>query len=74
MVDDANRKRVAIAIGAGDAIGAAFARRFSEGGYAVAVARRDAQKSGELVDEITAAGGTALAYSVDARSEEQTVR
>ncbi len=70
---DENTTRVALAVGAGDAIGAAFARRFAEGGYAVAVARRDAEKSGELIEEIRAAGGTASAYSMDARSEEQTV-
>lgn len=73
MGNHVNKKPVAFAIGAGDAIGAAFARRFAKGGYAVAVARRNAQKSDELLQRITAAGGTALAYSVDARSEEQTV-
>ena len=67
------RTRVALAVGAGDAIGAAFARRFAEGGYAVAVARRDAAKSDQLIEEIRSAGGAASAYSVDARSEEQTV-
>ena len=41
----------------GDAIGAAFARRFVQGGYSVAVARRDAEKSAGLVAEIEAAGG-----------------
>lgn len=73
MRDDGKTKRVALAVGAGDAIGAAFARRFAKAGYAVAVARRDAQKSDQLIQEITAAGGTAAAYSMDARSEAQTV-
>ncbi len=69
----ANRRPVALGIGAGDAIGAAFARRFAAGGYAVAVARRDASKSDALITEIEASGGTAMAYSVDARDEASTV-
>ncbi len=61
---------VALAIGAGDAIGAAFARRFCAGGYSVAVARRDASMSDELIQEIADSGGTLKAYSSDARDEE----
>ena len=60
-----------LAIGAGDAIGAAVARRFAEGGYAVAVARRDPAKSAALIEEIEAAGGTGRAFAVDARDEDQ---
>lgn len=73
MSNDGKRKRVALAVGAGDAIGAAFARRFARGGYAIAIARRDGQKSNQLIEDIVAAGGTAAAYSMDARSEEQTI-
>jgi len=36
---------VAMLVGAGDAIGAAVARRFARGGYKVCIARRDATKS-----------------------------
>ena len=60
-------KRIALGVGAGDAIGAAFARRFAAGGHAVAVARRDPARSAALVDEIRAAGGAARAFAVDAR-------
>ena len=60
-----------LAVGAGDAIGAAVARRFAKGGYAVAVARRDPDKSAALVEEIEAAGGTARAFAVDTRDEDQ---
>lgn len=59
----------AILVGAGDAIGAAVARRFAEGGYAVCVCRRDAAKSQQLVDELRAADHEAYAFSVDARQE-----
>jgi NAD(P)-dependent dehydrogenase (short-subunit alcohol dehydrogenase family) len=61
---------VALLIGAGDAIGAAVARRFAAGGYAVCIARRDAEKSSALVNEIKSNGGVARAFSVDARSEQ----
>jgi NAD(P)-dependent dehydrogenase (short-subunit alcohol dehydrogenase family) len=66
MVD---RRGVAILVGAGDAIGAAVARRFAEGGYAVCICRREAEKSQGLVDELVAAGHQIHAFSVDARQE-----
>src|SRR5438270_8661600 len=61
---------VALLVGAGDAIGAAVARRFADGGYSVCVARRDPEKSRSVVREITSAGGTACAVVTDVRSEE----
>lgn len=60
---------VAILVGAGDAIGAAVARRFASGGYTVCICRRDAAKSQGLVDELSAAGHRIHAFSVDARRE-----
>lgn len=60
---------VAILVGAGDAIGAAVARRFARSGYTVCICRRDATKSQGLVDEVTAAGHRIHAFSVDARQE-----
>src|SRR2546430_9489550 len=61
---------VALLVGAGDAIGAAAARRFAAGGYSICVARRDAEKSRSVVQEIIAAGGNACAVGTDVRSEE----
>ena len=61
--------RVALLVGAGDAIGAAVARRFARGGYKVCVARREAAKSQGLLDESKAAGQDIRAFSVDARNE-----
>src|SRR5207302_8401744 len=61
--------RVALLVGAGDAIGAAVARRFARGGYKVCVARRDAAKSQGLVDQARAASHDIRAFSVDARQE-----
>src|SRR5277367_275260 len=62
---------VAILVGAGDAIGAAAARRFAKGGYTVCICRRDAAKSQGLVDELRSAGRDIHAFSVDARQESE---
>jgi NAD(P)-dependent dehydrogenase (short-subunit alcohol dehydrogenase family) len=64
-------EKVAILVGAGDAIGAAVARRFAQGGFTVCVARRDAEKSHQLAEELKAAGHALHAYSVDARKEDE---
>src|SRR5262245_11478116 len=65
----AGSRGVAILVGAGDAIGAAVARRFAEGGYTICICRRDGAKSQGLVDELKAAGHRIHAISVDARQE-----
>jgi NAD(P)-dependent dehydrogenase (short-subunit alcohol dehydrogenase family) len=62
---------VALLVGAGDAIGAAVARRFATGGFKVCIARRDPAKSQALVDELNAAGCEVRAVSVDARKEDE---
>jgi NAD(P)-dependent dehydrogenase (short-subunit alcohol dehydrogenase family) len=67
----ADQGGVALLVGAGDAIGAAVARRFAQGGYKVCIARRDATKSQALVDELTAAEHDVRAFSVDARQESE---
>jgi len=61
---------VALLVGAGDAIGAAVARRFAAGGYSVCIARRSAEKSHSLVQDIVSSGGSAHAVSTDVRNEE----
>ena len=66
-------KPAALIIGAGDATGGAIARRFAREGYAACVVRRDADKLGPLVDAIAAAGGTARAFGVDARKENDVI-
>ena len=65
----AGSRGVAILVGAGDAIGAAVARRFAEGGYTICICRRDAAKSQGLVDELKGTGHEIHAISVDARQE-----
>jgi NAD(P)-dependent dehydrogenase (short-subunit alcohol dehydrogenase family) len=66
-----NKDGVVMLVGAGDAIGAAVARRFAEGGYKVCIARRDGAKSQKLVEELTAEGREVHAFSVDARQESE---
>ena len=67
-------QKVALLVGAGDAIGAAVARRFAQGGYTVCIARREADKSRALVEELRSKGHSAIAMSTDARNEEEIQR
>ncbi|RZA17176.1 MAG: SDR family oxidoreductase [Lysobacteraceae bacterium] len=69
----ADRLPVALVIGAGDATGGAIARRFAQGGMAVCVTRRSADKLAPLVDRIRAEGGVAHGFASDARKEEDVV-
>ena len=65
---------IVLIIGAGDYIGAAIARRFSEGGFIVCMGRRNGEKLAPLVDEIICTGGSAHGFTMDARDEENTAR
>lgn len=65
---------VCCVIGAGDATGSAVARRFAEAGYVVCAARRTQEALKPLVDQITFEGGRAMAFSLDARREDQVVK
>jgi NAD(P)-dependent dehydrogenase (short-subunit alcohol dehydrogenase family) len=74
MTDTAGKRHASVAIiGAGDYIGAAIARRFAAEGFIVIMGRRNGDKLTPLVEEITAAGGRAVARSLDARVEEEVV-
>jgi NAD(P)-dependent dehydrogenase (short-subunit alcohol dehydrogenase family) len=66
---DAPRNASVAVIGAGDFIGAAIARRFAAGGYAVLAGRRQGEKLAPLVAEIEAAGGRCSGQQLDARKE-----
>jgi short-subunit dehydrogenase len=69
MTDQTGRK-AALIIGAGEATGAAIARRFARGGYAACVTRRSANKLEGLVEAIRSEGGEAYGFAADARKEE----
>ena len=64
---------VCCVIGAGDATGSAVARRFAKEGYTICVARRTEAALKPLVGQITAQGGRALAFGLDARREDEVV-
>ena len=66
------RSKVALVIGAGDAIGSAIARKFSERGLTVCATRRNGDKLMPLIDDIKAMGRAAHGISCDARNEEST--
>ena len=65
--------KVALVVGAGDAIGSAISTKFAEAGYTVVMARRNGEKLNDLVADLNARGLTAQNLSFDARDEEQTV-
>ena len=65
--------RVALVVGAGDATGAAVARRFAREGLTVCAVRRDASRLNTLIDAIRADGGTAHGHALDVRDEHAVV-
>ena len=61
--------RVAVVTGASSGIGAATAKALAGEGYAVALAARREERINELCDEISSAGGRALAVPTDVADE-----
>lgn len=61
--------RTAIVTGAARGIGAATAKRLAQEGHAVAVLDLLAEQAEQTAEEITAAGGTAIAVGVDVSDE-----
>ncbi len=64
-------KKVALIIGAGDAIGSAIVKKFANRGFTVCAARRNGHKLAPLITELSSAGLEAHAFSCDARKEEE---
>lgn len=62
--------KVALIMGAGDAIGSAIARKFSRHGHTVCVARRNADKLEPLLQTLRAEHRPVQGFSCDARNEE----
>jgi NAD(P)-dependent dehydrogenase (short-subunit alcohol dehydrogenase family) len=63
------QKGTVAVVGAGDYIGAAIAKRFAAGGYAVFAGRRNGDRLAPLKAEIEAAGGRCETATLDARQE-----
>jgi NAD(P)-dependent dehydrogenase (short-subunit alcohol dehydrogenase family) len=57
---------VAAVVGVGPGLGAALARRFARGGYAVALMARRAEALQDVERDITSAGGKAASFAADA--------
>ena len=66
-----DQQRVAVVTGAARGIGAGVARRLAADGMAVAVLDLDESACAPVVEEITAAGGRALAVGADVSDAEQ---
>jgi NAD(P)-dependent dehydrogenase (short-subunit alcohol dehydrogenase family) len=64
-----------LVVGAGDGVGGAIARAFAAEGMTVAVTRRarNLDQLQRLAEDIAKAGGKAVPYGVDARSEDEMV-
>ena len=67
-----SKAKVALVIGAGDAIGSAIVRKFAQRGLTVCAARRNGDKLEPLISELREAGHEAHAFSFDARDEDAT--
>ena len=63
--------RVAVVTGGGGGIGGATARLFAQHGARVVIADIDSERARQTADEITAAGGSALAFVTDVRDADQ---
>jgi NAD(P)-dependent dehydrogenase (short-subunit alcohol dehydrogenase family) len=68
------QKKIALVTGGGRGIGRAIALRLAADGFAVAVAARSRAQLDEVVQEIQAAGGTALALTCDVTRQEDVSR
>ena len=66
------KNKVALIIGAGDAIGSAIARKFAQRGLTICATRRNEDKLKPLIEEISANGGKAFGFGCDARKEDAT--
>lgn len=66
-----NEKKVALVVGAGDAIGSAISKEFAKKGFTVCMARRSFAPVEEAAEEFRAEGLDAYGFQLDARNEEE---
>ena len=65
--------KVCLIVGAGDGTGSAVAKRFALAGYTVCVTRRTPEASQGLLAAIHELGGRAMAFTLDARHEDEVI-
>ena len=68
------KNKVALVIGAGDNLGSAICKCFSNDGFTVVAARRNGDKLVTLHNEIEAMGGVFYGHSLDARKENDVIK
>jgi NAD(P)-dependent dehydrogenase (short-subunit alcohol dehydrogenase family) len=68
-----SNQKVALIVGAGDAIGSAITRQFAQAGLIVCAARRNADRLEPLINELTESGHSAHAFACDARKEDAVI-
>ncbi|MEE2746497.1 MAG: SDR family NAD(P)-dependent oxidoreductase, partial [Pseudomonadota bacterium] len=73
MTQTTSELGTALIVGVGEGLGASLCRRFAAAGHPIAMAARNIKKLTPLVDEIQNAGGTVMAFNVDATQEEDVV-
>ena len=67
------KNKVTLVIGAGDNLGSAIVKCFSNEGYIIVAARRNGDKLNILKEEIELKDGVFHGYSLDARKEEEII-
>ena len=67
------KNKVALVVGAGDNLGSAICKCFSNDGFIVVAARRNGDKLANLQKEIETTGGVFHGYSLDARKENDVI-
>ena len=67
------KKKIALVVGAGDNLGSAICKCFSNEGFIVVAARRNGDKLVTLQKDIETSGGVFYGYSLDARKENDVI-
>ena len=67
------KNKIALVVGAGDNLGSAICKCFSNEGFIVVAARRNGDKLVTLQKEIETSGGVFYGYSLDARKENNVI-
>ena len=67
------KNKIALVVGAGDNLGSAICKCFSNEGFIVVACRRNGDKLVTLKNEIETSGGIFYGHSLDARKEEDVI-